>query len=293
MSPTRRSFLLAPGALAALPLSQLQLGVTNDEIADDPAAAVRFLKEFGLRWAEIRNVWGKYNTAQPLEKMRELRSLFDEHGISTSVLATGFFKVPVPRTDRALDEQWALLDAGLERAKIMGTSTLRTFAFTYRPNEKDEAVYGRIYELLREAARRAKAHGCRLAVENVGQSYVWSSSECAAMLKAVREDNLGLTWDPNNAAQMGDRVFPEGYRRLDPGRIFNIHLRDFRKSAAGPVEWCAVGEGEMDNLGQIRAARRDGYRGPFTLETHYKSPLGKEHASRTSLGALLKVVERV
>ena len=113
-------------------------------------------------------------------------------------------------------------------------------------------------------------------------------------MAAVKADNLGLTWDPNNAAQSGEKPFPEGYKRLDPKRIFNVHLRDFRKAASGSaVEWCAVGEGEADNVGQIRAIRKDGYRGPFTLETHYKSPQGKEHASRMSMTALLKVVERV
>ena len=80
---------------------------------------------------------------------------------------------------------------------------------------------------------------------------------------------------------------------LDPARIFHVHLRDFKKGADGKVDWCAVGEGEMDNLGQIRALLKDGYKGKFTLETHYKSPQGKAHASRTSLTALLKVVEKV
>ena len=30
------------------------------------------LKEFGLKWAEIRNVYGKYNTEQPIEKIKDL-----------------------------------------------------------------------------------------------------------------------------------------------------------------------------------------------------------------------------
>jgi len=38
---------------------------------------------------------------------------------------------------------------------------------------------------------------------------------------------------------------------------------------------------------------RDGYKGYFTLETHYRSPKGKEYATRTSLPALLKVIEKV
>ncbi|MBY0503474.1 MAG: sugar phosphate isomerase/epimerase [Bryobacteraceae bacterium] len=296
----RRHFLHAALAapLFALDPKSLKLGISIDEIADDPQVVVRFMKEFGLRYAEIRNVWGKYNTSLPLEKLSELRQIFDEHGIQTSVLATGFFKIALPPETPAgqaiLDQQWKLLDGAMDRAKIMGTKRIRTFAFTYDNDAKpDPAVYPRIYELVKESARRAKARGFQLALENVNHSYVWSSTEAAALLKAVPDDALGLTWDPNNAGQTGEKVFPEGYRRLDPARIHNVHLRDFRTNSAGVVEWCAVGEGVMDNLGQIRALRKAGYDQAFTLETHYKSPQGKEHASRTSMTGLLKVVERV
>jgi sugar phosphate isomerase/epimerase len=147
--------------------------------------------------------------------------------------------------------------------------------------------------LVREAARRAKARGFRLALENVGESYVSTGAEAAGLLKAVKEDNLGLTWDPNNAGASGEKSFPDGFRLLDPARILHVHLRDYKHNAEGKVEWCAVGDGEFDNLGQIRALLKGGYKETFTLETHYKSPLGKAHASRTSLTALLKVVEKV
>jgi sugar phosphate isomerase/epimerase len=298
---SRRQFLAAAAALAplagvmrAVPLSSFKLGVTTDEIDEDLKTALVFLREFGLDQAEIRNLWGKYNTSQPIERIREARKLLDEYRVQTSILSTGFFKVPLPADkSAALDEQWALLDGAFERAEILGVSKLRTFAFTYKSTEKpDEAAYPRIYELVREAARRARARGFTLAVENVGGSYVWTGEEAGRLLKNVKDDALALTWDPNNAAERGEKSFPDGYKLLDPARIAHVHLRDFRHNKDGKVEWCAVGEGEMDNLGQIRALRSAGYKGTWTLETHYRSPLGKAHATRTSLTALLKVVEK-
>ena len=273
------------------------MGVTSDEIDEDPAVACRFLNEFGLKYAEIRNVWGKYNTAQPVEKIRELKGILDEHTIRTSILGTGFFKIPLPADDAkgrgALDNQWALLDGAFERAKILGTDKIRVFAFTYRDGEKpDAALYPRIYDLVREAAKRAAARGFLLALENVGSSYVSTGGEAAEILKAVKGDNFGLTWDPNNAGASGEQAFPDGYKKLDPARIFHVHLRDY-KHVNGKVEWCAVGDGEMDNLSQIRSLLKTGYDGTFTLETHYRSPQGKAHASRTSLTGLLKVIEKV
>ena len=97
----------------------------------------------------------------------------------------------------------------------------------------------------------------------------------------------------NHVGASGEKAFPDGYRLLDPARIFHVHLRDYAHTPDGKVEWRAVGEGEFDNLGQIRALLKTGYKDNFTLETHWKSPKGKAFATRTSLTALLKVIEKV
>jgi L-ribulose-5-phosphate 3-epimerase len=300
---TRRELLagtavaLLAGRLRALPLADIKLGITTDEIDDDVTVAAKFLSEHGLKWAEVRNIWNKYNTAQPVDKVREARAILDERGIKVSIEGTGFFKVALPpdtpEGQKKLDDQWALLDAGMERAKIFGTNKLRVFTFMLSRGETPTpAAYDRIYELTREAARRAKKAGCLLAVENIGGGYVATGAQAGELLKHVKENSLGITWDPNNAGESGEQSFPDGYRKLDPARIFHVHLRDY-KHENGKVVWTAVGQGEFDNLGQIRAMRKDGYHGTFTLETHWRDPKGKMYSTETSLAALLKVIERV
>jgi sugar phosphate isomerase/epimerase len=302
MYPSTRREFLGASALAlfarrieALPLAQFKLGITTDEIDDDVATAARFLHQYNLKWAEVRNIWGPYNTAQPMEKIREAVKIFDDNGIRVSIEGTGFFKIPLPPEtpagQKTLDEQWKLLDSALERAKAFGTTKLRVFTFMLGPGETPSAKsYGRIDELIREAARRSK--GYRLAVENIGGGHVWSGAQSGEFLKRVKENNVGMTWDPNNAAESGEQPFPDGYRKLDPARIFHVHLRDF-KHQDGKVVWTAVGQGEFDNLGQIRALLKDGYQETFTLETHWRDPKGKMYSTETSLKALLKVVDRV
>lgn len=188
--------LLAPLAslLRALPLSEFRLGITTDEIDDDPLAAAHFLRRYGLRWAEVRNIWGPYNTGQPLEKVRQARAIFDEQGVRVSVLDTGFFKIPLPPDTpagrRKLDEQWKLLDAAMERAAVFGTRKIRIFTFMLEGDEKQSArSYGRIDELLREAARRARPGGFLLAVEDIGGGHVSNAAESAELLK--RRPDLG------------------------------------------------------------------------------------------------------
>lgn len=306
---SRREFLGGAAALAfagqlrALPLADIKLGVTSDEISDDIPTAARFLRDHGLKWAEIRNFSGKYNTEQPMEKVQEARSILDEFGVHVSIEGSGFFKIalPPPGADgqKILDAQWALLDRSMERAHAFQTDKIRIFTFMLdRGEPATEKHYARIYELTREAARRAR--GFRLAIETIGGGYVWTASQAAELLKNVKEENVGLTWDPNNAAQAegSEPPFPNGYRKLDPTRIFHVHLRDY-KHENGKVVWAAVGQGEFDNVGQIRALLKDGYKGTFTLETHWRDPHTKgqpDNAMRSteiSLREMLKVVEQV
>ena len=75
--------------------------------------------------------------------------------------------------------------------------------------------------------------------------------------------------------ESGEQSFPDGYRKLDPARIFHVHLRDY-KHQDGKVVWARVGDGEFDNLGQIRALLKDGYKGTFTLETHWARSEGQD-----------------
>lgn len=272
--------------------------MVTDEIDEDVETAARFLQEFGVRWADLRSIWGKYNTAQPVERVREARAILDSNRVKTAVLGTAFFRgqlpAQTPEGQAALDKEWVVLDAAIERARILGTDCLRTFAFTFKQGETPDAnALPRIYELLKEAARRARKGGVRLAIENLEGSYVLRAATAAQLLKNVQDDAIGLTWDPNNAGKDGEISFPDGYRLLDPARIFHVHLRDYRHSPDGKVEWCAVGDGEFDNLGQMRALLKSGYKGAFALETHYKHPDGKAAATRVSLTALLKVVERL
>jgi sugar phosphate isomerase/epimerase len=300
-SHTRRRWLAAAALaglvrrLPALPLEELKLGITTDEIDDDVLTAAQFLQRYHLKWAEIRNIWVPYNVDQPTEKVRQAREILDGHGIRVSIEGTPFFKIPLPPDTpegrKTLDAQWTVLEKSKERAKAFSTDKLRVFTFMLAKGETPaEKSYARIDELLREAARRAR--GFRLAVENIGGGFVATGAQAGELLKRVKEENVGINWDPNNAGQSGEKAYPDGFLKIDAARIFHVHLRDY-KHVDGKVVWSAVGGGEFDNLGQIRALLKSGYTGTFTLETHWRDPKGKLYSTETSLKALLQVIERV
>ena len=286
--------------LPAAERARFRLAVTTDEIDDDLNVAVAFLKRFGIEHCEIRGYWGKYNTSQPVERAREARKILDGAGIRLAVLDTGFFKIPPPDTatvkgKETLDKQWALLDKAFERADILGTHLIRTFAFTHPKGGKPNPLrYPWIFERVEESAERARKAGFRLALENVGNSYVATAAHAAKLLQAVKHPALGLTWDPNNSAGSGDpEPYPAGYKLLDPKRIYHVHFRDYKYRPGGGADWCGVGDGDFDHVGQLRAFLQDGYAGAVSLETHFEIDGSKAKASEHSLKGLLRAVARV
>src|SRR5271165_1359177 len=124
---SRRYILFASAAapllrcLDAATLDQVRLSITSDEIDEDLRTAASFIHQHGLRYAELRSIWGKYNTAQPIDKIHEARALLDEYQLQMSIADTAFFRGTLPPDtpagDRALAEQWTLLDDAMARAK--------------------------------------------------------------------------------------------------------------------------------------------------------------------------------
>ena len=49
-----------------------------------------------------------------------------------------------------------------------------------------------------------------------------------------------------------------------------MHLKDAHLNEQGEVEGVAIGEGDVDYIGQFRQLLKDGYDGYVVLETHYR-----------------------
>jgi L-ribulose-5-phosphate 3-epimerase len=286
--------LAAAGPARALPLSEFKLGIINSEISDDVEEALRFIQSYGLKWAQIKVLWGKYNAAQDTETVKRARRLVDQYGLRVSLLCTAFFKCPLPppgdERKKVLKSQYEILETAIANARILGTNKIRAFAFT-NPG-RGENRWSEAMEHLREAARIAESEGVYLAVENVFGAHVATGAEVKRMLDEVPSKHVGLIWEPNNAAMAGDFTHLNGLDFVDPKRILDVHLRDGRHDENKKFTWCAVGDGELDVAGTLKQLRSVGYNGTFTLETHYTPPGGtKKDGSKRSIEGLLKVID--
>jgi len=77
--------------------------------------------------------------------------------------------------------------------------------------------------------------------------------------------------------------------------IGHVHMKDaVRDPATGRARWVALGTGEVDLPGQLRALVEDGYHGVLTLENHYTPPGGRpEDGVRESLAGLRRLLEEI
>jgi sugar phosphate isomerase/epimerase len=104
-----------------------------------------------------------------------------------------------------------------------------------------------------------RAHGVTLAIENHPER---SPSEVLAKIEAG-EETMAATVDTGWWATQGcDPV-----RAIEElgGHVAHVHLKDVLHEGE-PHETCAWGEGIVDIEGCVRALRRIGYTGAFTIE---------------------------
>jgi sugar phosphate isomerase/epimerase len=281
----------------AAPPKQFKLAVISDGLSADFETALKILKSYQIRWVEIRSVWGKYNTEASPEQIRDLKGLLAQYEIRCSQVDTALYKCTLPGTKTLgagtpvypYAEQMDLLKRAADRAHAWGTNQLRIFAF-WRVAEP-EKIFGRISEEIQKAAEVAKSVGVRLAIENEDATNVGTVHELARML-ATLPSNVGANYDIGNGLWLGEVPYPDGYKALDPKRIWNMHLKG---AQCGPnftnCQEAFADVGQIDLKGQLQALLRDGYQGTMALECEFKAPgLNATETTRRSLEGLIRVM---
>ncbi|MGO9009961.1 MAG: sugar phosphate isomerase/epimerase family protein [Bryobacteraceae bacterium] len=274
----------------------------TDEFSQDLEIAARSMASLGITGAELRMVFGKNIIDLTDQEVDRAAAILRGHGLTIVSIASPVFKCVLPdapevdtrfqqdmfAAKHTMADQPRLARRALEIAGRTGARIVRVFSFwrTVRP----EACFERIVAALAGLAELAEPTGVTIGIENEHACNLGTATEAARLLARVPHPRLQLIWDPANALTAGEAPFPEGYGKLPAGRIAHVHAKDCRVSGHVP-EWVELGTGSVDWTGQIAALRRDGYRGWFSLETHWRGPAGdKLEASMICGRDLLRMV---
>jgi L-ribulose-5-phosphate 3-epimerase len=278
------------------PLGRFKLGAISDGFSQDFGEALKMMKNCGLSWVEIRQVFGVYNTETSPPQIQRLKDLLDQYGFRVSVIDSALYKCTLPGTTplgREKDtypypEQMELLKRASERAHQLGTDKVRGFTF-WRVAEPD-SLSKRIAEELEKAAEAAKRAGTRLVIENEETCNAATGRELGELLTMAPASNLGINWDVGNGYWHGESSFPDGYNTLDKKRIWHIHLKGVTCEAK--LKNCSetfAGQGQIDLVGQFRKLVRDEYRETMSLECEFIAPgLTQIETTQRSLEGLLR-----
>jgi sugar phosphate isomerase/epimerase len=304
----RREFVAA--AVAGLPLlgasagsriGRSRISAISDEVANSPADAIAFAKQYGLEWLELRNEPGSKRSYFYMDDadLKPAARAFADAGIRISFMNTSLLKFGLPgteplsraketpekRTVRLEREQheFDIRESNLRKciraSKTLGTDRLRVFTFHRVADPK--ALYPRIAEVLTPLCDIAEREGVKLLVENEASCNVGTCADAAAFLDVLSHAAFGMNWDSLNGTSLGEKPFPDGYALLPKKRIWNVQIKG--KSLLEPSQ-------RLDWPDIFRTLERDGYAGELGLETHYfdGTNLEKSHAS---MREILKIAE--
>jgi sugar phosphate isomerase/epimerase len=300
-------------AATALPLrafaagSKFKVGVIADEISQDFDHACSVIaNEFGLRYVELREMWGKNLQQSSDDDLAKAQGILAKYKLTVTDIGSPLFKVNWPGAphsqyaskedmhgadEAAFNKQGAVLDKSIELAKRFKTDKVRCFDFWRIEDQKPyrEAINAKLDEF----AERAGKQGVMLVLENEGACNTATGREAAATLAGVKSKNLALNWDPGNAVMRGEfDAFPGGWNALPKDRIHHCHVKNAIKDAAGKIVWSPVDIGYVDWAGQFKALKGIGYSNATNLETHWKDGKSPESSTRTSWeGMKKKLVE--
>ncbi|MGH2532970.1 MAG: sugar phosphate isomerase/epimerase family protein [Thermomicrobiales bacterium] len=274
----------------------MRLSIITDEITQDFAHALDVCEELGVRTVELRAVDGSNVVSHDQASLTKIKAQLEERGFDVRGIASPFLKchirgdgAPAGATHGAApssrEEQWEVLEQSFRVADLFGAPLVRTFSYWRAPDP--ESVRDETLEVLAEATRRTEAAGFILGLENEHACNIGTGAESAWYLERIPSPTFGMIWDPGNEAALGSTPYPNGYEHVR-GRIAHVHLKD--RDASG--RWVRMGDGIIDWVGQLRHLAADGYDGPLSLETHYRTPDGgSEAASRESLIALRRLCD--
>lgn len=294
----------------------MQLAAITDEISQDFEYALDVMREYGAHGAELRGLWGT-NIADLTDAMAaRAKAALAERKMQVVGLATPFYKCDfAPEAvnpgeeagamhlakPRGLEQQIAMLRRCIALADVFETRYLRVFSF-WRKEALTSELEARIAAAFQEPLEIAARAGIVLLLENEHSCYIGTGEEAARLAAAVNSPHLKICWDPGNAFCAGELPYPDGYERVKPW-LAHVHIKDAvmvdTPDHGKQPQWCVVGEGEIDYIGQFAALKRDGYTGAISLETHYRPATGSgedgkgtpEEGSRPCLAALQRFLQ--
>jgi len=277
-------------------LSLDRLGILTDEVAPRFDEALDWIAEQGLRHVEVRVIDGRNTIELGDEEVRDVRKRVESRGLYVSAIASPVFKCALDpgravasgdrfgQGEESVEAHFLKLERAIAIAKILDAPRIRIFSFW---REKDPARHrNEVISHLKRAAEIAQRANLLLLVENEPSCNGGFAEEVAQIVRGVDSPSVKALWDPGNEAYGGREAFPAGYDHVKDV-VAHVHLKDAYIGHDGKARCVPMGSGVVPWISHFRALAADGYRGLFTIETHFTPDGGtRKTGARMTLDAL-------
>lgn len=245
----------------------MKLGIITDEVTQDIGEAVSFAQKHGLHGIELRSVDNLSIDQIPIYKIKEIKLAADDSGLEICNLSSSFFKCFMDNRQEYTDNIEKLKRL-IDRAHILGCSTIRGFSFFQNGNFEDR--FDEIVERFQGPVGIIKDEGINLLLEADPSVFTTNCLKLAKLLSVIDNRSVGAIYDPGNDIYDPDREnpYPDGFDAIKPF-IRHVHIKD-AMLIDGKPESVKIGTGSVPYEEIFHALYDMGYDGYAVLETHYR-----------------------
>lgn len=240
----------------------------SDEVSQDPVAVAAFARRHGFAGIELRSMFGRSFRELTRADVAEIGRVMTDQGLEIFGCATPVFKCTLGNAAQQT-EHVEIFKRSVEVAATLKASLLRVFTFLRGATAPLDA------ELARAAAQinPLLAHcpkGMKIGVENEASCLMATGAETETFLRSGADERLTIVWDPCNVLYVPEfkGAATEGFSRI-ARRVGHVHMKDAVRTPGG-AEARKMGGGEVGWRSHFSEIERSGYRGRFSLETHWR-----------------------
>lgn len=259
-----------------------------DEISPELDVQLDTLDALGIKFLELRGVWGKNVLALSDEELETIKAALRRRGIGVSAIGSPVGKAPI---DNDWEEYKQVVQRAIDVAVRMECPYIRIFSFYCRDRAADR---DEVMRRMQAMVDMAEAHGVVMLHENEKGIYGETAVQCADLHRTITGKAFRATFDPANYVQAGVKPFDEAWPLLKP-YVEYFHIKD-AVMADGHVVPAGEGDGQLREL--MAAAKAMGYRGFLSLEPHlqiagHSSGFTGPELFATAVNALRKILDEL
>lgn len=241
-------------------MERILLSGFSDEISADFDVQLNTVRNFGLKYIELRSADGVNVSDFTPEKTGEIRRKLREAGIGVSSIGSPIGKIGI---EEPFAPHLEKLKRTLEIQKELEAPYLRMFSFYIpkgkAPEDYREEVLSRVGAMAEEAARWDAV----LLHENEKGIYGDNASRCGELMEALWGPHFKAVFDFANFVEVGQETLP-AFELLKPW-VEYVHIKDV-DAANRKVVPAGKGDGHVKKI--LSDLLGGGWKGFLSLEPH-------------------------